>query len=191
MTKENLLFFNTIKTFEKKNVVMISFILIVIMNIIIGSINLNFSNNNNLIFVIISSLFSSIFTILFYFLLIYIFSKLAKGLVNNKNLFKATTIMVCILTTFNLIAAIIQFLFQLDTNKINLLSLNVLDPNIAELEPINLILFLSSYFIFLILHTLCDVKKVYAIICSVVFLILRLSVDIGAVQLAKSLESLV
>ncbi|MCA2504003.1 hypothetical protein [Staphylococcus xylosus] len=191
MTKENLLFFNTIKTFEKKNVVMISFILIVIMNIIIGSINLNFSNNSNLTFIIISSLFSSIFTILFYFLIIYIFSKLAKGLVNNKNLFKATTIMVCILTTFNLIASIIQFLFQLDTNKINLLSLNVLDPNIAELEPINLILFLSSYLIFLILHTLCDVKKVYAIISSVIFLILRLAIDIGAVQLAKSLESLV
>ena len=178
MSKENLLFFNTIKTVEKKNIAMISFILIIIINTIIGSINLSFSDNNNFVFTIISSFFSSTFTILFYFLLIYLFSKIAKGNTNKKNIWKTTTAMVLILTIINFIASIIQFIFQLDTDKFNLLSLNILNPDIRELEPINLLLFLSSYFIFLILYTICNVKKIYAIICGLVFFFLRLVIDI-------------
>lgn len=129
----------------------------------------------------ITGAFSTIISILFIFILSLIVTKIFKTEPRVKSLFSGSISLVLIINIVTLIVVIIQFLFGLNPEKYNILSLNIFNPGNEILGAFDFKLIIQSYLFMLLLHATGKLSLNYAAIISIVLFIFLLTLNlIGA-----------
>ncbi|MEX6125575.1 hypothetical protein ACU40P_07355 [Staphylococcus arlettae] len=129
----------------------------------------------------ITGAFSTIISILFIFILSLIVTKIFKTEPRVKSLFSGSISLVLIINIVTLIVVIIQFLFGLNPEKYNILSLNIFNPGNEILGAFDFKLIIQSYLFMLLLHATGKLSIKYAAIISIVLFIFLLTLNlIGA-----------
>lgn len=133
------------------------------------------------IFSTITGAFSAITSILVIFVLSFIVTKIFKTEPRVKSLFSGSISLVLIVNIVTLIVVIIQFLFGLNPEKYNILSLNIFNPGNEILGAFDFKLIIQSYLFMLLLHATGKLSIKYAAIISIVLFICLFTLNlIGA-----------
>lgn len=147
----------------------------IIFSIIIMLITSKFTEESiNITYIVTFSVFSVFGTIMVYFVIILLISKIMKSETPNLDFFKASITITFIVFSVKLITSIIQLMFNIDTNKYDLLSLNILNSKSALLNSIDFYIFLNSYLLILVLYCTSKLKGKSALIFGIIFLIVNL-----------------
>ncbi|MEJ7540995.1 hypothetical protein [Staphylococcus intermedius] len=94
--------------------------------------------------------FTVLFSMLFFFILSLVVAKILKTKPSAKSLFSGAVLLVLVINVVTLIVAIIQFLFGLNPEDYNILSLNVFNAGNQILAAFDLKLTLQSYLFMLL-----------------------------------------
>lgn len=151
----------------------------VIFSIIVMLITAKFSGENiNATYIVAFSIFSVLWMIGVYFIIIFISSKIMKSKAKNSAFFKTSVTITFIIFSVKLIVSIIQLIFHINPNEYDLLSLNILNSKNTILNSIDFYAFFSSYLLILGLYYTSELKGKVAVIFGIIFLIVNLFFNI-------------
>ncbi len=122
----------------------------------------------------IGNVFTTIFTIIGFFLIFLVISRIMKSEVKKKSLFSASAIFVLLNIIVNLIVLIIQWIFGLSPKKVILTSLNIFDQGNQLLAIFDLKLIIKSYLFFLVLYYTSNLRKKESLIWTIAYLVIVL-----------------
>lgn len=122
--------------------------------------------------------FAVLFSMLFFFVLSLVVTKILKTKPSAKSLFSGAVLLVLVMNIVTLIVAIVQFLFGLNPEDYNILSLNIFNAGNKILGVFDLKLILQSYLFMLLLHATGKLSLKRSAMISTLFLVLILLFNI-------------
>lgn len=179
MEKGNIFLSDLFKNDKFKEKWLLQLIGTILFSFIVMIITAIFSGENmNWIYIVMFSLFSALWMILIYYIVIFIISKIMKSETKNSVFIKSSITITFVIFSVKFIVSIIQLIFSIDPNEYDLLSLNILNSNNPILNAIDLYVFLSSYLLILGLYYSSNLKGKTAIIFGIAFLAVNLFFNI-------------
>ncbi|EKU50053.1 YIP1 family protein [Staphylococcus massiliensis] len=133
-----------------------------------GTINEDFLK----ISTIVGAVFGLLFSILIYWLIFLIIASIVRSQAKKRSLFAATLLFLVISTAFSLIINLIQLIFGLDPQDVNISSLNIFDPGNNILKALSLQTLLQSYLFGLVIYKVIGMSGKAATIFGLVFFVI-------------------
>lgn len=131
---------------------------------------------------IITSIFGSLFTLLFSWLIVLAIARIFKSQVRKRSIFAGTVFALLVSSCIALVVTLIQVIVGLDLVQYSITSLNIFDKGNKVLGAFNLQTLISGYLFTLLLYKTCRLSGKVSIIFGVVFVVLSIgSALIGAI----------
>ncbi|GEP84829.1 Yip1 domain [Staphylococcus piscifermentans] len=131
---------------------------------------------------IITSIFGSLFTLLFSWLIVLAIARIFKSQVRKRSIFAGTLFALLVSSCIALVVTLIQVIVGLDLVQYSITSLNIFDKGNKVLGAFNLQTLISGYLFTLLLYKTCRLSGKVSIIFGVVFVVLSIgSALIGAI----------